>query len=348
MINSDQEFGFSFDDSVGARSKFFNIDGTETEHVNIWVEAYDDRRFWLSYIKSNSLYKFSFKTPDEAQSNDGKIATGCERLFSLERSGDITLGKHNIFCLDSDDSFIKNCIPNYSCRKKPRNFLFFTNIYAVENAILDPEHLDQTLEIVLGQEIPKTDTPPSKFILTLSRAIFPAFLNASFLEATTNYSEISTKLRAKLTNEIKSLADLDINEDIQQSETFKSLSTRIQGINTVILQEINSSANSEKLIKFITQTADLGIDAENVYLFINGHMLYDLITHIYQKYSDVVRQAETARLKTIAPPNPQAIKCLKNAWPKFSEYLRSGFFAKAPNIQFLKNTFDSFEKEYGA
>lgn len=346
MINSEKDFGFSFDSFDGERSKFFNIDGSDTEHVTIWIESYDDRRFWMSYIKSNSKYKFTLKTPDQSQSSDGKTATGCERLFSLERSGDIVLGKHNIYCLDSDDSFIKCQIKGYKSKKAPRDFIYYTNVYSIESAMLDLDHLDDTFVCVTGQGLESIATPPSKLLIKISEVVYEEFITACFFEAITQDDERSTYLRKNLVSEVKLLSDLLLNENIDECKALEVLSTNIKKIHEDIVAELDKLSKNDELSNFKKGVSQLGIHSKNIFLFLNGHFLFDLIMCIYQKFSDSLKVAEANRLKSSSPNSVQAIKSLKNGWPKFSDSLKFGFFAKKPEVEFLCETFERFEKDY--
>lgn len=346
MINHDKEFGFSFDGLEGIRAKHFNIDGSEAEHVNIWVEAYDDRRFWMAFIKPNPCYKFNLKTPDQAEGSDGKISNGCERLFSLEKSGDITLSKNNIFCLDSDDSFIKSCMPGYTCRKSPRNHVFFTNIYSAENAILELEHLDETFKNVTGQDLDRVSVRPSHLLLKLSEGISAAFVDAYFLEAASDCSELSAKLRKQLIDSVKSLSSLRIDEELESSVLFNEFNETVTSIHAEILKEIENLNKQTELSNFTKNIAHQGVNAKNMFLFINGHVLFDLITCIYQNVSDSIKKKEVARLKAVHPDSRQIVSSLHNGWPKFSESLKAGFFARKPRIPFLCETLERFSSEY--
>lgn len=348
MINSDKDFSFSFDGFDGSRAKHFNIDGSMAEHVTVWVEAHDDKRFWMAFLKSNDQYKFSMKAPDEIVAKDGKTATGCDRLFSLEKQGDITLAKHNIFCLDSDDSFIKNLIPTYASRKTARNHLFVTNIYAIENAILELSLLDETFISTTGLPLDRLTTSPSTFLKALSRCVFGVYKDAYFLEAITNDSKEAAQIRKALFEEINILSSLAHGEKIDNSKVLTDLQVSLKTIHTDIENKIKSLNKSEEHIEFDKNLETLGVSSENIFLFLNGHLLFDLVCGTFQIYSEALRTEEETRIKNSHKNSDSVVRGLINGWPEFSETLKFSFLAKKPDIQFLSDTFGRLASEYPA
>lgn len=346
MINSDKDFSFTYDGFEGLRAKHFNIDGSLAEHVTVWVEAHDDKRFWMAFLKSDEKYKFSMKAPDEIIASDGKTATGCGRLFSLEKQGDITLAKHNIFCLDSDDSFVKALIPGYSSQKIARDHLFVTNIYAIENATLDLSHLNETFVSTTGLPLESLTTTPSDFIESLSNCIYEVYKDAYFFEAITKDSEKSAKLRKSLFDEIKNLSTLAHGVKIENSKELALLKKSLKATHTEIENEISKLNKQNEKTQFTTDLKTLGITPQNFFLFVNGHKLFDLVCEVFQIYSEILRDKEVERIKKAHKKSKSVVSGLINGWPVFSETLKFGFLAKNPQVPFLSDTLNRLEIEY--
>ncbi|MCJ1881976.1 DUF4435 domain-containing protein [Pseudomonas nitroreducens] len=342
----DKEFGFSFDGSAGERAKFFNIDGSEAELVTVWVEAYDDKRFWMAYIRDNGKYKFDFKIPDEAKSKDGKVANGCDRLFSLEKSGDIVLNKHNIFCLDSDDSFIKNLCPEHASKKSPRSYVYVTNIYSIENAFINEEVLDETFCHSTGCTLGHLGTKPSDLLKALSKYLYPIYIDAYYLEAITKNSPPSTKARKDILKSIEKLKNLSIKEKILETESHSKIESELQSIHKVILEEIKKEGKPEEHSSFSILVKDSGVTSDNILLFIHGHSIFDLVIEIYKNQADTLKEQKVKQIEATHKHSEDEVRGLENMWWDLEKAIKAAFLAKRPETPFLNTTTEALFANY--
>lgn len=135
-MDESSELGFVISSHDIEKLRLFNSDASECQTVIAWVESLADKKFWGLYLKDNEKYKFHLKIGFDHVSPDGLIATGCKRLLALKSRGEIVLGKNNIFCLDSDYSFLASL--HQPMEHMPCDHIYYTNIHSIENAFIHP------------------------------------------------------------------------------------------------------------------------------------------------------------------------------------------------------------------
>lgn len=342
-MNEDKDVSFRVSGGVGERRKKFNIDGSEAMHVDVWVEALADKWFWLEYLRDNSDFKFRVKGPDEKTAKDNKKSTGCDRLFALEKQAEIVLGTDCIFCLDSDDSFIKSLIDGYESLKKPRKHVYVTNIYAIDNAYLIFNHVDHSFGQVTTKGSQASTHPPSTFINGIATTLWNAYTGIYYLEGTARAKQFNLSLK-QANNLIEKLSKANI-DNYPNCSTYKKFTENAAKLEKLVFTALNS-IGIDNYNKFLQKLSDTGINANNFYLFIRGHNLFDATTSVYEKVNDRFKMAEIARVMTDYKDFEHKVTCIKSSWPTFPDFLIKKFSAHQTSVPFLERTLAQISNDY--
>ncbi|WP_339406406.1 hypothetical protein [Pseudomonas helleri] len=351
MIGDEMDVGFTFDASYGEKSKFFNVDGSMAQHVNVWVEALDDKRFWMGYLRSNNDFKFFFKVPSEVVAEINTAADGCERLFHFEATGVIVLGVCQIFCLDGDDTYLKGFLPGFTSRKSHREFVYNTNIYAIENAFLNGDLIDGTIEAIVAQPLSPTNAYPSDFLVALSTLTFSLMTRMAFYEVATQDSESAISMRRSLRSSFRSLERADFSQGLVQCQVFTEFRQSVSDIEAIISVDLENLGLEAQYIEFERKVREAGICEENSYLFLKGHFVFDSAIKIYATLSNSYRMAEIERIRHVyRNSNAQAIddqvRCIEKAWGSVGETLKHNFYSSRPHIPFFNEVCERLAFDY--
>ena len=340
MFNDEMDVGFSFDAGFGDRTKYFNIDGSMAQHVNVWVEALDDQRFWMGYLKGNDFYKFSFKQPIDIESLKGTSAGGCERLFYFEKKGIIKLGVTEIFCLDSDDSFVKSFCSQFTSPKAARPFVYSTNIYAIENAFLSGDLIDRTFEAIVARPVEGEVVLPSTFVSEVSKLLFSLMKKLAFYEVVSKDCKDATRARVSLRLLVRSLKRVNCAAGLAKCTFFSGFVSAVQSLESEVndaLKMLNLTASYEE---FEVKVESSGVCSENAFLFYRGHSIFDAVIKAYAVLSDSHREVEVDRVQAAfknsgAQAIADQVSGVNKSWVEFGNTLKHNFYACRPPVPFL-------------
>ena len=351
MLGDEKEVGFSFDAQYGDRTKYFNIDGSMALHVNVWVEALDDQRFWMGYLKKNDHFKFAFKQPTDIGSLNSTNAGGCDRLFYFERNEIIKLGVTEIFCLDSDDSYVKGFLGEYVSPKKVRPFVYSTNIYAIENAFLSGELIDRTFESVVARPVAALAVAPSALVRELSKIIFPLLKRMAFYEVSSKDCEDAIRIRRSLRAYFRSLRQVNCNDDLSQCEVLKRFASSVGALHVEICTVFQQLKIESAYEKFEVEVHKAGINSETAFLFYKGHSIFDSVIKAFARLSDSYRLAEVAKVEAaFKNSGAQAINDqvvgVNKAWVALGETLKQNFYVARPSVPFLNDACARLKADY--
>lgn len=342
-MNENQDVSFNLSGGLSDSLKHFNIDGTEATHVDVWVEALEDKSIWLGFLRNTEKFKFNLKGPDEALAPDGKLSTGCDRLFSLEAQGVIKLGEDSIFCLDSDDSFIKSFIPSYTSKKISRNHVYTTNIYAVENAFLHQDHIDPCLLANIYKGSLDAEVMPSEFILCISEIIYEAYIALNYIEGIGRSREFAVS-RKIVHNSLDKLAAASLVNH-KECSTFKNFENEISAISENSRKAIDAIGR-EGFETFKQALNNNGISESNIYLFVRGHTLFDTITKLYDNVSRKHKDLEIERLKSTYTDSSEKVAHVEKIWMSFPLLLKTKFTMSKVEVPYLKRSLDRLSTDY--
>jgi hypothetical protein len=351
MLGHEKEVGFSFDAQYGDRTKYFNIDGSMARHVNVWVEALDDQRFWMGYLTANDYFKFAFKQPTDIDSLKSTTAGGCDRLFYYEKNEIIKLGVTEIFCLDSDDSYVKGLIGDYMSPKKVRPFVYSTNIYAIENAFLSGDLIDRTFEAVVARPVAALTVTPSVLVRELSKTIFPLLKRMAFYEVSSKDCEDAIRIRRSLRAYFRSLRNVNCNDDLSRCEVLKRFVTSVDTLHVEICTVFKELKLEDAYEKFEVEVHEAGINPENAFLFYRGHSIFDSVIKAFARLSDSYRLLEVAKVEAAfknsgaQAVNDQVVGVNK-AWVALGETLKQNFYVARPSVPFLNDACARLKADY--
>lgn len=346
MPGKNKDVGFSFNSADLEKTKYFNLDGSNVTHVDVWVEAFDDKRFWLAHLPVSPKYKFFPKIPDQITAPDGKMSTGCDRLFKMEKDGVITLGKAQIFCLDSDDSFLKCFIPGFSSLKLERDFVYVTNVYAIDNIFLDSRLLDRTFEAVTGASATSLATKPSALLSAVSSLIFDVVLGLAFYDVVLYSRRARNEFKARFNKLLELLVRLDCRLVLASCVEYSKLSSSLVKLRKRIESLIVSSGKKKEYDEFKGNVIGSGFANDNAYLFVKGHYVYDGLVGSLEKISDDIRDAEIARIKLLYADHEHRVRAIENQWPNFGHSLKSAYYAALPIVPFFDTCRSRLASDY--
>ncbi|MGG7675151.1 DUF4435 domain-containing protein [Pseudomonas sp. WC2] len=335
MKATNKDVGFSFTSADLEKTKFFNIDGSSVIHVDIWVEAFDDKRFWLAHLPISSKYKFFPKTPDQITAPDGKVSTGCDRLFKMERDGVIVLGKSQIFCLDSDDSYLKGFIGGFSSQKQERDFVYLTKVYAIDNVFLTGSLLDRVFESVTGASVAGLLSKPSTLLAEVSSLVSDIVLGLAFYDVVLYCRKVRNEFKIKFNKLLESLVKLDCQRALTSCPEFSKITMSLAKLNKRLESLFVSSGKKSEYDKFRAAVFVDGYSNKNAYLFVKGHCVYEGLVGSLEKTSLEIRDAEIVRITALHSDYEQRVQALKNQWPNFGHTLKTSYYAALPAVPFF-------------
>ncbi len=220
--------------------------------IKAYVEGNRDKVFW-----SNIFYEFAPSLKIIFISEDG--------VKNVEKRIEKIHDQYEIACLDSD--FHRYIVEN---AKYDKPFVFQTYTYNIENYMCVPKHLNfickettQVNEIGFDFNI---------FLTNYSKVIFPFFVYF---------------IHYKLNNQI---FPYNFNDKIQMSKKCKIENNGEQFINELILQiepllnDLKSRIPEKDLAKTMQYLENLKIIDNEVFLYINGHDLKDIVIMVFLKH----------------------------------------------------------------
>lgn len=335
MKAANKDVGFSFNSTDLEKTKYFNLDGSGAIHVDVWVEAFDDKRFWLAHLPSSSKYKFFPKTPDQITAPDGKVSTGCDRLFKMERDGIIVLGKSQIFCLDSDDSYLKGFINGYSSPKRERDYVYTTKVYAIDNIFLTAELLDRAFESVTGTPTASLANRPSIMLTEVSHLISDVTLGLAFYDVVLYSRKVRNEFKVKFNRLLQSITKLDCERALKSCPDFSKITASLMKLKKRLENLFVSSGKKVEYDQFRMSVIGAGYSSDNAYLFVKGHCVYEGLVGSLEKTSLKIRDAEIARVTALYSDPEQKVQAIKRQWPDFGHTLKTSYYAAIPSVPFF-------------
>ncbi|MFK0086414.1 DUF4435 domain-containing protein [Pseudomonas sp. NPDC090755] len=346
MAEDHKDVGFIFDSKDLERTKYFNMDGGLAIHVDVWVESFDDQRFWLAHFPKTKNFKFFPKSPDKKKGRDNKRSTGCDRLLKLERTGVIKLGRSQIFCLDSDDSHLKAFLPGYTSLKHPRPHVYSTIVYSMENVVLQPALLDRTFETVTGASVDSLKTKPSDMLVKVSQLSHELLLLIAFYEVVLRVPRDRKRYKDRYLSLLDSLAKFDPGFEIKNCKIFTRFSLGLETLRSDVADFIAASGKLADFNAYKQSMSVNGYAPETSYLFAKGHSLYDAVIESFTVKADSFRDEEIQSLKEKFDDHEDRIRCLESQWLNFEHSLKSAYLAALPEVAYFRECRDRISADY--
>lgn len=347
MLNDDKDVGFVFDAADSERTRFFNIDGSMALNVNVWVEAQDDQRFWSAFLADSDSYKFSYKLGSEESGHDGNVGSGCRRLLKLERQKVIKIGLGEIICMDSDGAYLREKVPGYIDKQLKSPHVYYTNVYAIENAYLHPQLLDDVLKFATGSANLGAGAKPSELIASISALCFSLVINTAFLEVVDAAWIEKSKIKKRTNSILVRIKMVDCSNGLKACEIHAEVVSRISSLSQELTDHISSLSVEASYRKYIQEVALSGVVGDNCYLFLHGHSFYEGVVCAIDKLNDYWRTIQIEKFRDRADSDQQATY-IRRTWPDVQQILRSSYVAKLPKVEFFEDVRLRLSKVYEA
>lgn len=350
------DIGFPLDSEYIANQHFFYE--SAQPKVIVWVESYDDKRFWLEVFKSLDSYSFEFKFPFEFQSEDGKSANGCSRLLKLISTGELVLGLNQIICMDSDFNFISSFCDGYAFDGRDLEHIYWTRVHSKENVALFPAMVDEVLSHVVGVPLRELDQPASVVLRNFSRIVNESVRRISFLWAFSRrvggiddaLIAIHQLLKNNLFDAVNSIkgirgvSAIDFEANPNWIEFVEKVtSVEVCAGNILVEREL-----TDEYDRYCEGLSGSGVDDSCIYYFLRGHDIYDVMTYLFNSIARRYKSKFLAVIDENASSDDARVsgrKALVKGWQDFSTVLS----ARAPlihQVPFFKDTVREIHERY--
>lgn len=226
--------------------------------VEVWVEDEYDVPFWNDLL--NNYKNISFKITPYRRRNLSKGKGNILKFSHL-------LGTNLIACVDSDYDYLLPQASEAGYKLNGNPYILQTFTYAVENYNCHPSTLGK---ICINATLENSDFDFVGFFKDFSKAVYPLLVWSLMLR--------EKKLNGELTfNDFKSVIDFNTNitEDNKKS-VIESIILRIKRQTSIYMEDYPELYMS--MHKFEEKLALKGVTKDNCFLFINGHILQDIVT----------------------------------------------------------------------
>lgn len=348
--------GFGFDNDYYQNMKHFDEDEIET--VLVFLEDMADLLVWGVCFPNNKPINFEFRSTEQFVFTDKIVSSGCDRILSLVKKGDIVLGHNVIACLDSDHHEMTNFrnTPYGEYYKNPN--IYLTRLHSLENIQYHFNNIDELLADSVCKHVSALTLKPSDIAKELSNQIYPAFSKYLFLSSFENNKKaLAISGYGKLKKTIKYMSSVEKtsctnNSSLLNSSHWRQGVSRLSDINTSLTQAISDLNKSNEYTAYCSNWNHKGFTMDNAYLFMRGHNINDFFVSILDKTYDLYTQQECQRLVQICTQNnkspeviQQKVEHYKQTTQLFSS-LKKKLLVPVNSIHLFSQTAQSIAQVY--
>jgi len=260
---------------IGASNRLIKKD------ISAHVEGFDDINFWHDIFRK---YAPSLKIEFLPYSHD--LSSGKEVVLTEENIRNA--GEHLILCVDSDYDFL------IGDERLSNPYIFHTYTYSIENYKISPTGLTSIVKKACF--ISTIDFDFKSFLEDYSKCIYELFLYILYCKKHGETEELLTTSKLK---KIIALKPKDI-DTIQQGHDW--LNDVKEGVQQHIAQikEKYPNITNAKLQDTLNQCQEktgLTINQSNLFLYVNGHIVYELIRRLLKIIVDNCHNENKTRIK---------------------------------------------------
>ncbi|MCD8186332.1 MAG: DUF4435 domain-containing protein [Rikenellaceae bacterium] len=247
-------------------SKYFDavnvLKGAKYEWVRVFVEGYTDVAFWRGVLDpyENDKLKFEISVPVREDLAKGKKVV----MNFLPQAG-----KNLILCVDSDFDYLFGDYNEQSRKVNREPYLFQTYAYATENYVCYPPSLHGLC--VKATKNDRIIFDFERFMAEYSRIIYPLFLWYAFSARKSAQKTITLN---EFRNTVR-LNFLDIRENGRY--TLGWLQRQADKRIKILEGRLKNDEWTQEMEDFQRQVKKRGVTEENVFFFIQGHLLKDFV-----------------------------------------------------------------------
>lgn len=264
----------------------------------IYVEDQNDISFWKSFFDNFSLGYKVF----QISKAPGALANGKKELIKIIPN----LHSRLYIAIDSDFDFIcKNRNPLIHENIINNSYVLHTYLYNKESHEYSLSHINKCIEkIFYTLDI---ESNFHTFIESYSKLCFILLSYITFF--------LEKKIPFKI-SEFKKFLTFKSNDFFYISDTFVNLANnKILELNSYIKEKFNEIETSNEFINHIKYLNNIGIDLNNSYQYINGHLLERTILKFLKEYKSFVKSKEIQEANISYPegkPRSQEIDKINN------------------------------------
>lgn len=255
-----------------------------------YVESYDDVSFWrtlLSEYEDNTRY-FEVMLPSRTTLAKGKKSVLMNDLGSQ-------LGQNMIACVDSDYDYLLQGITHTSRYIINNRYVFHTYAYAIENYQCYAEALHEVCVMATLNDHSLIDF--STFMRIYSQIAYPLFIWSVWFYRKRILSEFSLL-------DFCSYVKLEHISVYYPERSLESMSRKVKRK----LQELEHRHPKalEEIEAMKDEFAELGVNPDNTYMFIQGHHIMDnVVMKLLVPVCNVLRREREAEIKELAEHDMQ-------------------------------------------
>jgi Protein of unknown function (DUF4435) len=230
--------------------------------VLVYVESDEDIAFWYGILKAYETpnFRFDIQLPSRTSLAKGKNQ-------ALERSQDLLnlqVGEYLIICIDSDYDYLLQNKTLQSALINNSDFIFQTYAYSIENLRCFSGSLNHICVQATNSNNDKIDF--DELLKFYSIITYPLFLWSIYLKFANDFSVMTL---SDFNNAVRIKGKIDI--DNQGKNNLEELAISVNAQITKL--EKHYPKGAQKVIKLGQELNQLGVNAENTYLFIQGHTI---------------------------------------------------------------------------
>lgn len=225
--------------------------------VEVWVEDEYDIPFWHDVLEANSDIRFRITPYHNSELNTGKGNI----LKNVQR-----LGPNLIACVDSDYDYLLDRNSTFGRLLKTNPYIVQTFTYSIENYNCHPATLGG---LCVNATLEQTDFDFSLFFRRFSEAIYPLLMWSLMMRD----EKMESVLPFSYFREV-----VDFDMPVSEKNVEEVLSRVTQKVNRAVKGlAAEYPAMAEKMPELKSRMEKKGVRQDNSFLFINGHILSDLV-----------------------------------------------------------------------
>jgi len=301
-----------------------------------YVESYDDILFWrsvLSTFENDKLY-FEVMLPSHK-----KLARG-KRSVLMNLIGK-NVGRDMIACVDADFDYMLQGTTTQSKLVLDNPYVFHTYAYAIENLQCYAPSLHEVCVMVTLNDHRIFDF--QEYMQQYSEAIFPLFVWSVWAYRTDNYHLFTLTDMARV---IDPGGFNVFDPEPSLAHLRKKVATKVRQ-----LQE-EFPDNQEEYQRVKADIKALGVSAQNTYLYIQGHSLFDnVIVPILSKVCNRLRMERQEEIQRTARHHTQRtneMSCYEHSLQDIRQMLKKNMgYRVAPEFQRILQDIEQFLEQNG-
>lgn len=300
--------------------------------VVAYVESYDDVFFWRQILSQVETDRVCFEVM--LPSREQRLERGKKAALMSMLEG--KTGHDMVACVDADYDYLIQGASETSHRILHSPFVFHTYAYAIENLqCYAPSLHDVAVAVTLND---RNVFDMEQYLRDFSQAIYPLFVWNIWYYRSTNYAEFTMTdfLRVVEVSKFGFTQADDIISNVRRKATRKADQLRRQHPDA-----------KQSWLRVKEDLLALGVNANNTYLYIQGHHLFDkVVIPMLHKVCDKLvrlRQEEIQQQSVHGVQRRNELSCYTNSVNNITPVLkRNAGFMRSPEFAKIKADLQRF------